>query len=72
MVSPIVSVYHKLIGDTGAKSTPTPTAPPSPGAPVQSAQGDRTGTSAAGPSFLASAAAASTNNLAGGKSLLGQ
>ena len=65
MVSPIVKAYHNLIGDN-----PTMSSPAAPG--VQSPTGPREATSAAGPSFLSSAAAASTNNLAGGKSLLGQ
>ena len=65
MVSPIVKAYHNLIGDT-----PTAATPASPA--VQPAVGTRGAVSAAGPSFLSGAAAASTSNLAGGKSLLGQ
>ena len=76
MISPLVKAYHGLIGDTGSTPTATTgTAPTAsqPAAPaVQTPEGSRTGTSAAGPSFLAQAAAATTNNLAGGKSLLGQ
>ena len=45
---------------------------PPPAAPLQQPSGSRTGTSAAGPSFLAAGAAASTNNISGTKSLLGQ
>jgi hypothetical protein len=71
MVSPLVKAYHNLIGDTGSTSTAPASAPP-PAPPVQSPIGNKSGTSAAGPSFLAQAAAATTNNLAGGKSLLGQ
>ena len=75
MVSPLVKAYHGLIGDTGHPAATTAAAPasaPPPAPPVQSPIGNKSGTSAAGPSFLAQAAAATTNNLAGGKSLLGQ
>ena len=71
MVSPLVKAYHGLIGDTGTTAAAPASAPP-PAPPVQSPIGNKSGTSAAGPSFLAQAAAATTNNLAGGKSLLGQ
>jgi len=70
MVSPLVGIYHNLIGD---KPTASPAVTPAPAAaPTQQAQGSRTGISAAGPSFLANAAAASQNQLSGSKSLMGQ
>lgn len=72
MVSPIIKTVDSLLGINTSAPTATPTATPAAAPAASSPIGTRTGTSAAGPSFLASAAAASTNNLAGGKSLLGQ
>ena len=73
MVSPLVAVYHGLIGDKpAATTTAAPAATPAAAPTTQQAQGSRTGISAAGPSFLANAAAANQNQLSGSKSLMGQ
>jgi len=66
MISPLVGIYHNLVGDKSA-----PQATPPVAAPAQQPQGARPQGSA-GPSFLSNAAAASTNQISGTKSLLGQ